>query len=523
MAFPLTPAANEYHTEAGLRYKWTGVSWDLLDSSSDNQVLITSTTDPVNGLDTAPHIGTIWRNTSTGKAFRYETLPGPSPLVVDLSGSPSITGHSPYPRQSVTFEGTTLVSTYGVTFFVTVGSSFDATLKVFTGESSSGLFSSGESLFGAPLFTSTTQSISHSGGASDEDTFVDFNVGQSFPNGVHSFIIELTNTVPADQPQVRSDTNSPYPGGFFGATSWDIAFKMTGTQIGDGYEWNPVKAAPSFMAQSAPPNTRDSGDPLKEGDIWIDSTTSSIYYRSPASTWIPIKAVYDNTLVNVLTSTNTQGAIEEIDAIYDVVEGGSRFIGTYAPSTNTADFLASTGYTDGVLPSANLLYASDFLVVTEEGIGQAPAPAVQMYKGDYLFDWKDTNTWVHYQFGSSAPSFLSLSDTPGSYSGQSGQIVQVNSPESGLEFASPLAADNHSFYIIAGGPTVFKDSDIWIDETALTESVGTAGVWKYTSPVAVTSTTPPTGVSDGSLWYDRDSSTLYIYDVSINPPSWVAV
>lgn len=525
MAFPLSPTANQYHTEAGLRYKWTGTSWDLLDSSSDNQVLITSTADPVTGLDTAPHIGAIWRNTSTGEAFRYETLSGPSPLFVDLTNSSSTTAYVPYPRQSVTFLSTTTVSTYGAVFSVSVGSSFDATLKIFTGESSAThMNSSGETLLGsAPLYTSSTQSISHSGGASTEGIFVDFNVGQSFPGGKHTFIIEITNSVPANQPQSKSNINDPYPGGFFAAPTWDSAFKITGTQTGDVQEWNLVQAAPSFITQNASPTVRESGEPLKEGDVWINATTSSIYYRSSINTWVPIKAVYDDTIVNILSSTNTQEAIEEIDAIYDVAEGGSRFVGTYAPSTNTADFVASSGYADGTLPSANTLTAPDFLIVVEEAIGQAPAPTVQMYKGDYLLADPGTNTWIHYQFGGTPLSFLLLSDTPGSYSGQNGQILKVNSGESGLEFANALAADNHSYLIIAGGPTVFNDSDIWVDETILAESVGTGGQWLYTSPVVVTSTTPPTGASNGLLWYDRDSLTLYIYDVSISPASWVAI
>ena len=526
MAFPLAPTTGQYHTEAGLRYKWTGTSWDLLDTSSDNQVLITSTVDPVTGVDTAPHIGTIWRNTATGEAFRYETIPAPSSYVVDLSpATNSSTSGGPYSRQTINFPATIALGEYSVEFILNTGKSFIVQLKIFTGEAVGSTFTSGEALFGVPpVWSSPTQSFSNSSG-STINVPVNFNVGGTvFPAGLHTFLVEITNEVPVgDFPNFKSSTTNPYPqGSYAGAAIVDMQFAISGTLTDDSQEWNPVRESPDFQVGSATPISSSIGSSLKEGDIWINSTTGSIYYRNSANTWVPIKAFYNNAIQNLLTSTNTQGAIEELDAIFDIVGGGSRPVGTYAPSTNTADFFPSTAYTDGTLPAANTLTAPDFLVVTEESVGQAPAPTIQMYKGDYLLADPGTNTWVHYPFGSPPLSFLLLSDTPSAYTGQNGQVLRVNATETGLEYINPLATDFHSYYQ-GTAPGVFIDSDLWVNQTNLLESVATGGQWLYTAPVATSVSTPPSNPTSGALWYDKLGSTLYIYDTSTIPASWVAV
>lgn len=369
MAFPLTPSIGQYHTELGLRYKWTGASWDLLDTSNDNQIVITSTVDPVTGVDTASHVGAIWRNTATGKAFRYETVLGSAPLV---------------------------------------------------------------------------------------------------------------------------------------------------------QEWNPIKESPDFQVSLITPTISSIGSSLKEGDIWVESTEGRVYFRSAANTWMPLNAFYDNTVVNALTSSYTGGAINEIDSIFDsTIINGSRFIGTYAPSTNTADFVASTSYADGTLPAANTLLVPDFLVVTEQAVGQAPAPTVQMYKGDFLLADPVTNTWIHYQFGALPLSYLLLGDTPSSYATFGQQLIRVNATETGMELA--LQGTDKQTNYSAVSPGTFIDSDLWVDSTSKLESVATGGQWLYTSPVSVTTGVPPANPFNGALWYDRFSSTLYIYDASITPASWVGV
>lgn len=529
MAFPLAPAIGQQHIEADLRYKWTGSSWDLLDTSNDNQILITSTVDPVSGIDTAPHVGTIWRNTSTGEAFRYESIPSPAPIYYNLrpsdvtSGGYAINSYAPYYRQSVTFLGTTTVTTFGVQYYITpTGGSFDVKVKLFAGSSTSNLFTSGEALFGTPIYTSATQSFSFPSGPSFFAINVDFDIGVSVPSGVYSFVLEVTNPVPATQPQIITSSIARYPlGQLFGPVQ-DIAFLLVGTQTSDGFEWNPVRESPDFQVNAGSPVLSSIGSALKEGDIWVESADGKVYYRSAINTWLPLQAVYDNTIVSALTSGYTTGAINEVDAIFDVVSTEySRFVGTYTPSTNTVDFVSSTGYTDGVLPAANTLMAPDFLVVTEQAVGQAPAPTVQMYKGDLLLADPGTNTWIHYQFGTVPLSYLLLNDTPASYTGAAQQLISVNATETGME-STPAGTDLNTYYS-AGAPGVFIDSDIWVDSTTKLESVSTGGQWENTNPVAVTNGTPPVNPHNGTLWYDRSSANLYIYDTSTTPASWVGI
>lgn len=526
MAFPLTPIVGDTHTEAGLRFRWSGNSWDHIDSERAQELYL-STVDPTPS-DTAPY-GSIWRNTTTGEAYRAEeNRRATGSIITEGTLSSVVSGTSSginRVRQSLTSPpaGAVVLSKIDIKLLFFSGTnSVDITVDLFAGEDVISGVSDLPSL--SPVLDSVTESISHpSPGSSGYEivSFV-FPSGGVVVSGKHTVVLTMTNVL-GTQPAFSFTSDGSYTGGQYGPqTADDLRFEATYTTVG-GLEWNKVQSRQDVLAVGPEPTFKSDGTNLIDGDFWFEGVSNEWHFRS-AGQWSHMRAYYDNSIASVLTSSNTQSAIEEIDAVVDVIGGGSRFIGTYAPISNTVDFTASSGYADGTLPAANTLVPADFLVVTEQAIGQAPAPAVQMYKGDYLIADTVNNVWIHLQLGNPLISFLDLADTPTSYTGEQFSALSVNSLENGIEFVQ--SGDVQSFYD-SSAPTSLIVGNQWNDSITSREKVapiaGSSTLWQEQVYVQTSSGVPPSTPYSGQLWYDNSSNTLYIYDVSTTPASWVSL
>lgn len=527
MAFPLTPTVGDRHTESGLRYKWTGDSWDLVDVGVGQQ-LILSTVDPISGQDIGQP-GTIWRNTTSGDAYRFEKNLAvvPSPIVVEVAyNNWQVFGF--YAVQSLTLNPGSEIVSFTATHRMPAGT----TVTMFAGVCS-----------GHPVPDGTGPSVSVTsqlGGYIASDTVVAVNpdltsswgsvdLTFSFPG------VPLPSLVTIELFYVGTPTPfgnygggwfasvaDAYPGGqaFRQPSNVDLAFKLVTSRV-SADDWVLVTADPKFVESAAAPSgNRIDGVGYKDGDLWYNSTNDVVSYYYSGS-WDTLKAIYDNTIINNISSTYTQGALEELSSFLSVAEGGARFIGSYSPSTNFADFTPSSAYVDGVLPSANTLTSPDFLVVIEEAVGQAPAPAVQMYKGDYLIAYPATNTWVHLPIGSALGSVLTLPEMPNSYAGYANYTVAVDSSETSLEF---IPKDDFQSFSNTLEPVSTSVGDQWFDPAAQIERVLVGpSTWVRHSYVQESAGIPPASPSSGQLWYNSSTSTLYIYDVSTVPASWVSL
>lgn len=523
MAFPLTPNIFDRHTESGQEFVWTGSSWDL-ESSNKKQELILATTNPL--VTDVSEVGAIWRNTLSNEAFRYEISRSPSSIPFSVDNLTGVADYGDYTiptiRQSLSLpnSGATL-NTLTIAVKIDPGASALVSLKTFQGEDlSSSPSIDGETLFGTPPIETFTTTVFSTSATAVQKVPVDFSFTEVY-SGKVTVVCEVLNYTS----QVRFPvTKDEYGGGIGGNLSYlDLQFSISGF-LYSGKEWNKVSSYQESLVDGVEPNTRTDGSALMEGDIWLNSAEGTWSFYN-GSNWITAKTRYDPSIVNVLASTTTQSAIEELDAIVDVLSGGVGFVGSYSPLSNLVDFTAVSGYPDGVLPAANTLSSPDFLVVVDEGTGQAPAPTVPMYKGDFLIADTLSNTWIHVPIGSGILRFLDLTDTPSSYAGQGGQVLEVNSAENAIKF-SP-GGDSQSI-TSSTEPTAKLLGDQWFNTSNNQEYVATniatpTTVWERQVYVHVDYDNPPSSPVSGQLYYDTKTKTLSIWDISTTPPLWVSI
>lgn len=530
MAFPLTPNVGDTWTESGIRFRFTGDSWDFAETGK-GQELIVAANDPQTGTNDAT-LGAIWRNSVTGEAFRYEASKlASTPITVTTSPSPGITANllTPftYSRQSFTLPLTSVTSTVEIKAKRYAYWSFDLTLKIYAGENTTAANETpGDSVFGAGTVIAQ-ETISYGAATVDVVDTITFAPIAILPPGKATFVLEVTNAVDTGSGslvpiELYNYPINSYDGGQFGSSNLDLDFTVTATTVGE-VEWNPLSAGQDIIIASGSagnPGFRLNGEPIQVGDLWIDSDDNIIRIYDGAA-WPSCLVSYDPSVLGILTSYNSQDAIDEMDIITFILAIGAGFVGRYYPTTNTADFTTASTYVDGVLPAANTLATPGFLVVVEESFGQAPAPVVQMYKGDYLFAYPAGNTWIHFQVGKKLPTYSELNDTPSVFSGYSGYIAACNSTEDALEYI--LDTDSHS-YRQDSAPTARNAGDIWVSTSEYEKVASSAGSasWSGVSYVT-TSSSPPTSPQSGRLWYDTSTSSLYIYDTTLTPPSWVNV
>lgn len=518
MAFPLSPTTGQRTTESGIRYYWTGNSWDHIDAVR-GQELIVSTTDPRDGIDIRP-VGSVWRNTTTGAAYRMETARGRGGIFSfgNNGGPGSLYSNPDRIRQSFSIQ-TSSINQINIDFFnTTVGEVINVNLAIYEGEDSSqsGLLT-GDAIFGAntALYASSSTYVT-TGGAQD----VSFPFAASLPTGIYTLYVEQFSA--AGLPLTSSFRTSPSRTSGFrffnNGSSQEVSLRLNGV-FGTDEVWEPLTISQEFIVSAAIPLNKKNGEAIDYGDLWFNPTDNTLEVYDGGG-WRKVEASYENALTSLhIASITTTGAINELDVYIDTLEQTVKFIGSYQPSTNTASFTALSGYASGVLPAANTLSSPGFLIVTEQAVGQAPAPAVPMLKGDYLIADPATNVWTHVDIGTAISSFLALTDTPSTYTGSATYTLRVNSSETGVEFAQ--AGDVHS-YLDASAPTIEKTGDEWVS-TDYTESVAIDLTnWRQHAYVAETSGTPPTAYP-GRLWYDQSTSSLFIYDDSLVPPTWVEI
>jgi hypothetical protein len=213
-----------------------------------------------------------------------------------------------------------------------------------------------------------------------------------------------------------------------------------------------------------------------------------------------------------------------LDVIVDRLELGISFVGSYNPTTNQANFTTLSGLPDGTLPAASTV-GNSFVIVTQQATGQAPAPVVPMNKGDFLVADPVANTWTLIPVGTALDEFTDYLDTPATYVGSVGYNVAVNATETGLEFVP--GTDVQSIYS-AGAPatrangSALQNGDQWLDTSTNREKHWNGTAWQDQVYTVVTATsTPPASPVSGRLWYDKATSTLFIWDTLAT--KWVAV
>lgn len=529
MAFPLTPTVGQVHTEVGLKYKWVGTSWDLL---SDFQELVLSTVDPT--AADAADIGTVWRNTTDGSAWQRVGLEPSSivgtPVQFDTldfaAGGGNNTGNGPrVSRFSFDLAQWTNITSMSVFASIgAIGQIANGTYQVtiFEGEDTAAANNTavGGLTLGVQVAASGVENVDGNGpigfGNYWPVTFTDNNI---LAPGRYTAVINWNTTLFV----VNSYSPDTVPGQAANLAGSDQPRRITGVLLATGV-WEQILHEPTFQLGTATPTTQASGASLVAGDMWYDTTATSesLYYWDGAA-WQPIKTFYDSTLQNVLVANDEQEALVEIDVVVDRLETGVNFVGTYAPSTNTADFTTLSALPDGTLPAANTV-GNSFLVVVEQATGQSPAPVVPMNKGDFLVADPIANTWIHVPIGTAVDEFIDYLDTPTTYVGSAGKNVAVNAGETALEFATP--ADVMSIYSTTAPATrldltALQLGDQWLDATTNREKFWDGAVWREQVYVDATPTTPPAAPVDGLLWYDETTSALYIWDATI--PQWVAI
>lgn len=263
--------------------------------------------------------------------------------------------------------------------------------------------------------------------------------------------------------------------------------------------------------------TQPGGNALINGDLEVDDGTGTDagvlrYYAGFA--WNPVDTFFDNSTALMSGSPNTtQEALDIVANRVSALLKGLAYYGTYTPATNTADFTASSGLTDGVLPAAGSTNADAYLIVTSDGTpASGPLSGTFMDKGDWIIS--DGVSWTHLDVSTNIDEFLDLQDTPSTYTGSANKVVRVNSSASALEFVTPT--DTHGIYA-ANAPTTRTDGtalqtgDRWIASATFRPYNWSGSAWEPVSPVIV-STTTPTQTTPGLLWYNPSVSTMFVYD-----------
>jgi len=524
MAFPLNPILQERHTEESINYRWTGSSWDVV---SDFQELILSTADPINGTNTAPE-GAIWRNTTTGSAWQYttsgQTLDSPQYFVYNnLTASSGVSwGNPTHKRQSFTLSSAVRVNDIKVSLRRSAGTaSGTITMYLYNGSDSTTSPSSPVSSLG---LGSLIQSVTVNDTTTTAATYstVTFTFNKILPAGTYTFLL-LSSATTGDLVAGRSTTT--YSGGFRDANAADLAFSLSATPASYSSGWKSITHSPSIQIGTVSPTAQESGSSLVVGDLWYNTTAGfeGLAYWTGTG-WVAIRTFYDPTLQNVFAQNDNQGVIDEIDAIVDRLETGINFIGTYNPITNQADFTTLSGLTDGTLPAASTV-GNSFLVVIRQAVGQSPAPVVQMNRGDFLVADPVANTWTLASVGDALEKFTEYFDVPSTYVGAAKSNLLVNATEDGLEFGF---VDDTQSIRSAGAPTERPSTeplhlgDQWLDTTTNNEKHWDGADWRNQVYVRVTdTTTAPSSPVSGTLWYDKTTSTLFIWDTLAN--RWVAV
>jgi len=288
------------------------------------------------------------------------------------------------------------------------------------------------------------------------------------------------------------------------------------TVFGGGAEWVQIVNLPSIQVDYNP-TTQTSGAALVPGDLAIDDGTGTdvgvLRYWDGAA-WRSIDTYYDNTVAAMAGNPDTtQEAIDVLASRISLLTKGLSYFGTYDANTNTADFTAASGLTDGALPVADASNQDSYLVVTVDGTpGTGPLAGTFMDKGDWIIS--DGVSWTHLDISTNVDQFTELIDTPASYTGSAGKIVAVNSTATALEFVT--AVDTHSIYAATSpttrvNGTALQTGDRWINSTTLVPSTWSGTAWQMVSPVIV-STTAPTQTTEGLLWYNPSVSTLFVRD-----------
>jgi hypothetical protein len=285
---------------------------------------------------------------------------------------------------------------------------------------------------------------------------------------------------------------------------------------GGGAEWVQIVNLPSIQI-GFNPTTQTSGASLVPGDLAIDNGTGTdigVLRFWNGTSWNNIETFYDNTVAAMAGNPETtQDAIDALASRISLLVKGLAYFGTYNASTNTADFTAASGLTDGTLPAAGTTNQDSYLVVNVDGTpGTGPLAGTAMDKGDWIVS--DGTSWTHLDISTNVDEFRELIDTPASYAGSAGRVVAVNATEDGLEFVE--ATDTHSIYSATSpttrlGGAALQAGDRWINSTTLVPSTWSGTAWQAVSPVIV-STTAPTQTSEGLLWYNPSVSTLFIRD-----------
>jgi len=525
MPFPLTPIVGQRHTEVGLKYRWTGSSWDLL---SDFQELILSTADPVNGTNTASE-GAVWRNTTTGSAWQYSTsgvvLNSPQYFVFNNLGTSSGInwGNPTHKRQSFTLSSASRIDSISVALRRSAG--------VASGNLVMGLYYGADAVSSASIPISSTnlgqliQSVSLPDTTTTAATYATFtfNFGAILPPGVYTFVL-LSSVATANL--VAGISSVAYAGGVRdGGAANDLAFSLAATPASYTSRWDPIVHKPTFQLGTSFPTTQPSGASLVRGDLWYNTTAGAeglAYWTGTG--WVAIRTFYNPAIQNVLLTNDQQSAIDELDVIVDRLALGTNFVGSYNPITNQVDFTTLSGFPDGTLPAASTVGNSS-VIVTKTATGQAPAPTIPMNKGDFLVADPVANTWTLIPVGTALDEFTDYLDTPSTYVGSVGYNVAVNATETGLEFVPKT--DVQSIYS-AGAPALrpngsaLQIGDQWLDASTNREKHWDGAVWQDQVYTIVTATsTPPTSPASGRLWYDKATSTLFIWDTLAT--KWVAV
>jgi len=135
--------------------------------------------------------------------------------------------------------------------------------------------------------------------------------------------------------------------------------------------------------------------------------------------------------------------------------------------------------------------------------------------GSNLYLCTATNTWTQVSGGGSGGSatFLGLSDTPSSYSGQAGKFVRVNSAANALEFASVDWSD------VANKPSTFNAGQLQGRNVASTApSNGQVLAWNSSSnqwePSTAAGVTTFTGLTDTPSSYSGAANNLVFVNQS---------
>ena len=538
MAFPLAPAVDDRHTEAGVNYIWTiANTWDV---DVDGQELIESTVDPVEGVDVAA-IGTVWRNTTDGSAWQYEgSNPGfplvgvPQPLVNTGAASfdnlvfsttaiPSLTW-----RQSFVLPNASTITTVNNNLILGfIGGAVGAgTITAFIYEGADNAQPDNSPIasltqLGPLALTSDPLTFVGSGATPGVNFEYSFNFATPalLQPGTYTVVFE-SNINTQYNIWAKADSIQGNYGNNVGSAD-DFNFEVQGVAATGG-TWVPIVKDATIQTTINPPTLQPSQEGLIAGDLWVSRTVGqegTLYYWDGAA-WQPVFTFYDNTIQNFLVGNNHQLAIDELDNIIDRLEAGIQFIGSYDVVGDLADYTVSSGFTDGALPVA-ADRPNSLLLIISQGTGTGNAPAVDFNRGDFLVS--DGVTWSRIAVGTALSTFLEAIDTPTSYLNQAGLTAFVNAAETGIEFK--LKTDTHT-YVNANAPGTrpntdpLEAGDQWQESDTGREHFYDGAAWQEQVYVDVNVSTPTT-TRDGYLWYHTTTGTLYIYDATA--ASFVAI